>query len=617
MTCIKGSVVTLRASDCEDDGSDCNCTTDDLTFQGAPIECVEITTGDSTTTIIIKLSTAICDLITATTTDTITWCVPNDTAPDADATIVEVLQFISTNLIPRSGNSCDCPVTDNIYFEDTKGIYQCADVGNDAGYVVFNDVYTDINSDTQTRVLSDLRVTAGFGSGIQTITSNLDLSALDTSALKMTYRIDATSNDVTLTLPNLASATGEHSTRVISVVRIDCSTHHVIIDGYSTQTVNSAATVTVPIGRSYILQGLGTNWSILSDYLGCDVMQVQETGDIIFAHNAIIGTGSTFSAKLIASTADSTQVVAIIQNTAVTPTADLLRVKYNGSTVDVIDSVGNLGVGISVPTARVHSKGIDTTSGNYGLLVEDSTGSDILIVRNDSVVTIRSGVNNVYKFSGSTLSFVDDGGIIRQQTITSDLITLSYTRFLTSNLSCSPTSDMTSYFLRTIVGVTSATGGSSVRVFDIQPTINLTGTATANVYGIHIRPTITSILGILYGVIVESGLNGFGKSTPVSTLETGGSFGSPVTAITTNTTLNVSHSTLICDTSAGSITLTLPAANTCTGRIYNIKKKVVANNLVIDPNGAELIDLAATLTLTAALDKRIIQSDGTQWWVIA
>lgn len=73
----------------------------------------------------------------------------------------------------------------------------------------------------------------------------------------------------------------------------------------------------------------------------------------------------------------------------------------------------------------------------------------------------------------------------------------------------------------------------------------------------------------------------------------------------------------------GNITVNLPTAasayNTALqyGQIYCIKKiDATVNTVTIDPNGAELIDGAATVVLTVQWEDRMIQSNGTSWDVL-
>ena len=83
-------------------------------------------------------------------------------------------------------------------------------------------------------------------------------------------------------------------------------------------------------------------------------------------------------------------------------------------------------------------------------------------------------------------------------------------------------------------------------------------------------------------------------------------------------TLTSLEFTLLCDATGAAFTITLPAAASNHGRIYVIKKTdVSANAVTIDGNGAETIDGAATVALAAQYNARTIQSNGTNWSVLA
>ena len=112
---------------------------------------------------------------------------------------------------------------------------------------------------------------------------------------------------------------------------------------------------------------------------------------------------------------------------------------------------------------------------------------------------------------------------------------------------------------------------------------------------------------------------GIGTTSPNSTLHVAGSVTTAIVAKTANYTATVSDYTILCDTTGGGFTITLPAANTCTGRIYVIKKVIGnsgANNVTIDGNGAETIDGAATITLQCK-SSIMIQSDGASWYILS
>jgi len=90
----------------------------------------------------------------------------------------------------------------------------------------------------------------------------------------------------------------------------------------------------------------------------------------------------------------------------------------------------------------------------------------------------------------------------------------------------------------------------------------------------------------------------------------------PIETVTTNTTLDATHYSVLVDDSGGSKTITLPAAAVCDGRIYNIKKLSASNTTTIDGNASETIDGATTLVLTTRYQTAKIQSDGTNWYLL-
>lgn len=75
-----------------------------------------------------------------------------------------------------------------------------------------------------------------------------------------------------------------------------------------------------------------------------------------------------------------------------------------------------------------------------------------------------------------------------------------------------------------------------------------------------------------------------------------------------------------CNTTGGSITVTLPTAASgaaSRGRVVTFVKMHASNNLILDGDGSETINGATTLTMTAIYDYRTIISDGTNWVVIS
>jgi hypothetical protein len=90
-----------------------------------------------------------------------------------------------------------------------------------------------------------------------------------------------------------------------------------------------------------------------------------------------------------------------------------------------------------------------------------------------------------------------------------------------------------------------------------------------------------------------------------------------IRAISSAPTITAADYTFACDATAAGFTVTLPAAATNTGRIFNIKKVDSSVNAVtIDGNGAETIDGAATLAITTQWTSIKVQCTGTEWIVI-
>jgi hypothetical protein len=92
----------------------------------------------------------------------------------------------------------------------------------------------------------------------------------------------------------------------------------------------------------------------------------------------------------------------------------------------------------------------------------------------------------------------------------------------------------------------------------------------------------------------------------------------PIRTVTATAAAAASDRTILCDASAGAITLTLPAASTMAGRVLTVKKiDASANAVTIDPNGVETIDGAATRTLSTQYASLTIHCDGSAWWVLS
>jgi hypothetical protein len=117
-------------------------------------------------------------------------------------------------------------------------------------------------------------------------------------------------------------------------------------------------------------------------------------------------------------------------------------------------------------------------------------------------------------------------------------------------------------------------------------------------------------------IVKANGNVGIGKYLPLSTFELGGSFGMQVTEVSADATLDETHNVVVSNTSGGDVTLTLPAASTCSGRIYYFVKTNAANSLIIDGNGTETINGSTTKSYTNIYSRLTIVSNGADWIIM-
>jgi hypothetical protein len=89
----------------------------------------------------------------------------------------------------------------------------------------------------------------------------------------------------------------------------------------------------------------------------------------------------------------------------------------------------------------------------------------------------------------------------------------------------------------------------------------------------------------------------------------------PVTTLTTSRTLTTDDCVVLCDTSGGSRTATLPSAASVPNRRYTLVKTTTPNTLVIATTSSQTIDGAAASAqnLTAQWSRFTVVSNGSNW----
>lgn len=94
--------------------------------------------------------------------------------------------------------------------------------------------------------------------------------------------------------------------------------------------------------------------------------------------------------------------------------------------------------------------------------------------------------------------------------------------------------------------------------------------------------------------------------------------GGPVAISTKNSnyTVMLSDNVLLADCTTGAVTFTLPTAASSTGRVFNFKKiDVSANAMIIQGNGAEIIDGFNTQQTVVQYESFMLITDGLAWYL--
>lgn len=99
-------------------------------------------------------------------------------------------------------------------------------------------------------------------------------------------------------------------------------------------------------------------------------------------------------------------------------------------------------------------------------------------------------------------------------------------------------------------------------------------------------------------------------------LSVSGALDLPIVTVTAGLTLGATHHTVLVNSTTAIIAITLPTASTCPGRTYIIKRLSASFNVTINRSGTDTIDGATVQTLTSQYQKMVVQSDGSNWYII-
>lgn len=123
------------------------------------------------------------------------------------------------------------------------------------------------------------------------------------------------------------------------------------------------------------------------------------------------------------------------------------------------------------------------------------------------------------------------------------------------------------------------------------------------------------------GIIADPLPVGIGTANPQSSLHINGSVSYTVQMVEGPIDANITQNNhvILANVSTGTVTLNLPNASTCSGRVYTIKRQGanLTNPVLLLPSGGSSIEGQPNLALVGAV-KEVVQiiSDGQNWWVI-
>lgn len=276
-----------------------------------------------------------------------------------------------------------------------------------------------------------------------------------------------------------------------------------------------------------------------------------------------------------------------------------------------------------------------------------NTGS-ITFTGSNAANTVFQTFNQGINTSGVSSGLVWNAGAHTNQTLNSEVTDINYNLSAIMKMADGTVATQRAFRIqgRTYTPQTTALTLTEASTLEVNPAIAGAGTTITNNYAIKSTGNVlitgttlqfkaggTAQIGSfdnntfgLYSNSIQRQLidsNGniyFGASgiTPLSKVDMGGSLGINLSSTSIDITLDNTYYTIKVDASGANRTITLPAASGCSRRIYVIKKiDNSANTVTIDGNATETIDGALTKIVNTQYAGYAIQSDGTNWNIIA
>lgn len=146
------------------------------------------------------------------------------------------------------------------------------------------------------------------------------------------------------------------------------------------------------------------------------------------------------------------------------------------------------------------------------------------------------------------------------------------------------------------------------RIVGIRPTPPaMTGATTAGGTALATRRDRLPLPIGGVGDVLQIGINGDGDTVPM--------WGGKARLVTASGPVTAADRIIAADASAGIVTLSLPPV--AQGAPLTVKKiDATPTNVVLDPAGTDLIDGAASYTLSMSMDAVTIMPGTTAWWIV-
>jgi trimeric autotransporter adhesin len=289
-------------------------------------------------------------------------------------------------------------------------------------------------------------------------------------------------------------------------------------------------------------------------------------------------------------------------------------------------TVGNdLSVGNNGAIAVDFTVGNDLSVGNNGAIAVDFTVGNDLSVSNNGAIAVDFTVGNDLSVSNNGAIAVDFtvgndltvSNTINASTVISTIFNGGFTNgsILFSNANGEITQNNSSFFWDNNSSVL-LLGSNNIENANVA--IYANGAVVINEQG---NDADFRVEGTNDENLIKTDANndrvGIKVANPNSSLHLGGSLSLPIINQSADYTLTENDHTVVVNASASEVTITLPPAAGLEGRVYIIKKiDSTSNNVVIDGNGAELIDGLTTQELNLPYESLKVQCDGTNWYII-